>query len=639
MNAHALLEALPHGILSTDSTGRVVCTNGAARRLLGVPPMDGLELAARAHESDRAEMRALWARCLFERRSARADLRFGGEHGERWLTLELLPVEDDLAHGGGLIAVVRDATATRAELDLLCAARDAAERQCAMAYANAAVSRAVADEACAATQARSEFLACLSDELRTPLSAMLSLVDTALAGASESSHTMCLRGLRRGVTRVLSIVDDVLDLSALEAGLLSLSHRPFQLEACVLSAAESALAEAESPVHTVRCSIDSDVPALVMGDPGRVRQLVGALTRQLITASLPGEVTLHARRGLAPASFRVALQEESVAIHFELRGPAPEGHGARPDPLGERLWRSLVEHMSGEPLVAKAGEGWSGWRFGLCVGTADVAANDTPLAARELAGVRALVVSTDPMELVRMLEALGGTAFAVTDVIGARTALENAVFGVVVVEERLFEDHGLDAAAAIRRESGLPVLLLTASGRRGDGARCRDTGIGAYLPKPFSPEELAQALASLLEAAKGRGPHVGPITRHSMREQGALLEQPRAPSTLDREALLDRLGGDEELMHEMAALMLAQLEKMVLAIDAAAGALDAQGLFRASHSLKGAAANLAATGTAEAAHRLENLGREGRLAEVPEAHARLREEVARLRPALAALAA
>lgn len=659
MNAHALLEALPHGILRTDAAGRIVYTNGAARRLLGVPPQDGDELAGRACDSDRGELRAMWARCLFERRPTRGDLRFvplGArmETQPRWMTLELTPVDDDLPHSGGVLAVVRDATQARAELDALCAARDAAQRQCAMAYANAAVSRAVAEEASAATQARSEFITCLSDELRTPLAAMVGLADTALACAHDGRQREALASLRLGAERVLDIVDDVLDLSSMEAGLLTLNHVPFQLKECVTSAAERGLARSDSSGREVSCSFDGAVPPAVLGDPGRLRQVVSSLVRALASCTEQGPLSLtvspvdtgghaeSARWTSIDAPFTAA----PLLLAFELRAPTARnsdaGVGASSPPAGSlnaRLCRGLLELMSGGALLQHADATSTVWRFGVRLAAAMVSANDTPPASLDLADVRVLVLSAAPASVSAALEALGASAHVAADLNSAHAALAAEAFSAIVVDERPFAADGFDLAAALRGACNTPVLLLASSGRRGDGARCRDVGVAAYLPKPFACDELAHALCGLVDTARSPSAHAPPITRHSLRERGVALPAPSMPSALDRDALLERLGGDEDLAKEMARLMLGQLDTLVAAVDEAARALDAKRLFRASHGLKGAAANLSAEPMAKAAEKLESMGRAGSLEALPEACAVLHGELARLRPALQSLAA
>jgi two-component system sensor histidine kinase/response regulator len=196
----------------------------------------------------------------------------------------------------------------------------------------------------------------------------------------------------------------------------------------------------------------------------------------------------------------------------------------------------------------------------------------------------------------------------------ALAAVERETFDLVLMDVQMPEMGGLEATAAIRqreqRTGGhLRIVAMTAHVMTGDRERCLAAGMDGYLSKPID----RQMLFAVVEQG-GSGPPA-PV---------------RAPAvaSLDRAAMMHRLGGDLELFADVTSLFLEDCPVHVAAIKAAIDARDADGLRTASHALKGVAANLSAAGLFEAAQILERLGAESRLAPAEAAWRRLSEEAA-----------
>jgi PAS domain S-box-containing protein len=201
-------------------------------------------------------------------------------------------------------------------------------------------------------------------------------------------------------------------------------------------------------------------------------------------------------------------------------------------------------------------------------------------------------------------------------------------FDVVLMDVQMPEVDGFEATALIRvreKETGghVPVIAMTAHAMKGDRERCLAAGMDGYLAKPVQARELAQALEAAAPAQAGAG-----------RPGAAAVPAP----VLNRDKALVRVGGDEQILREIAKLFLEECPRMMREVGEAVVRRDARQLRLAAHALKGAVSNFAAEPAYEAGLRLENMGRQGDLGQADQAWAALQEAIARLEPALAALA-
>jgi PAS domain S-box-containing protein len=201
-------------------------------------------------------------------------------------------------------------------------------------------------------------------------------------------------------------------------------------------------------------------------------------------------------------------------------------------------------------------------------------------------------------------------------------------FDAVLMDVQMPEMDGFEATAHIRaQEHGtgrhLPIIAMTAHAMKGDRERCLAAGMDGYVSKPVRAQELYQALAALEPAA------AAPET--------AASSPPREPLPMDRAALLEQVGGDEEILRQVIQVFLEEASPLMTEMRQALAGGNAARLEKAAHSLKGAAGLFAVPGVPEAARQLEALGRAGQLAEAAEVCGRLEHELGRLKPALAAL--
>jgi CheY-like chemotaxis protein/HPt (histidine-containing phosphotransfer) domain-containing protein len=236
---------------------------------------------------------------------------------------------------------------------------------------------------------------------------------------------------------------------------------------------------------------------------------------------------------------------------------------------------------------------------------------------------------------VRVLEKQGHSVAVAGNGHEAVEAVAHEAFDLVLMDIQMPGMGGIEATASIRsREAGpgrrVPIIAMTAHVMKGDRERCLAAGMDGYVSKPIQARELQGAIDEVLRRL-GRSPGG---------EKPAEVEKgpPVGPDELDRAVALERVGGDLELLRELALMFIAEAPSWLEGLVNAVTAGDAAALKRVAHTLKGAVGTFGAKRASDAALRLEELGRKGNLAEAPAALAEAQEAVARLLRALAELA-
>jgi len=180
---------------------------------------------------------------------------------------------------------------------------------------------------------------------------------------------------------------------------------------------------------------------------------------------------------------------------------------------------------------------------------------------------------------------------------------------------------GFEATAAIRRKEAkdgghIPIIALTAHALTGDRELCRKAGMDGYVSKPINPTELFNAIYGLVSGPEGK----------IVTEDLATDDQ----SVMDINSVMERVGGDKELLAELAELFIEDSQKLLAQIKEAIVRGDARVLERVAHTLKGSVGNFSAKTAREAALKLEEMGRNSELADVDQAYTRLDKEISRL---------
>jgi signal transduction histidine kinase/CheY-like chemotaxis protein/HPt (histidine-containing phosphotransfer) domain-containing protein len=521
-----------------------------------------------------------------------------------------------------------------------------------------------------ASIAKSQFLANMSHEIRTPLTAILGFAENLLdPSASESERRHAVTTILRNGEHLLAILNDILDLSKIEAGKLTVERikvSPARLAADVI-AIMGVRAEAKGLSLALRYG--TTIPETIVTDPTRLRQVLINLLGNAIKFTERGGVELHVR--LEPRDGEPQLRFDVIDTGIgmdagqleKLFEPFSQADGSTTrrfggTGLGLAISRQLARFLSGD--VAVESQPGRGSQFTVTVATgplAGVALVDDPSGAQRPSGqfepadfnkvrlsARILLVEDSPDSQILIssfLRKLGAEVEVANNgtsgVEKALTALHSsAPFDLVLMDIQM---SGLDGYAATRllRKEGFrqPVIALTANAMSGDREECLAAGCDDYAVKPINRSELVRQIQTLLTKAKPSVPRsnsiAGELPISPSPDAGDFVDD---PPLLDQRVALARAGNDRELAREVAELAIPLFSEWLTEIDQALEYDNWPTVRRLAHTLKTSADNVGANTARLAALRLEQLAIERKPLEAREAFAEVDVTIRQLLPAL-----
>jgi signal transduction histidine kinase/CheY-like chemotaxis protein/HPt (histidine-containing phosphotransfer) domain-containing protein len=507
----------------------------------------------------------------------------------------------------------------------------------------------------AASRAKSDFLANMSHEIRTPMNGVMGMTELLLKGGlTPGKERFYLSAIKDSADSLMLIINDILDFSKIEAGKFTLENSPFNLREAVERCLGGLLVRAEGKGLKVNHRIDPAVPACLVGDQGRLRQVLTNLVGNAIKFCQQGRVSVEI--GL------VSQDGEDVVLHVQVTdtgigiaqdacqrifnqfeqadGSTTRKYGGTG--LGLAICKKLVELMGGNIwVVSQLGVG-SCFQFTahFRLGSEESLAIDKGAASAQNKYRQSplSILLADDVEINRVLvqailEPHGHRITIAEDGQKALEAFKTMRFDVVLMDVQMPEMDGLQATRAIRdyerisgRNTAVPIIAMTAFAGSENRHVCLEAGMDEYLTKPVRPDQLMQLLSRLCDrplpaadSARSDSPGV-PATNASADESGGEI------AVFAQNELMERLGGRSEMIPRFVGLfykgVLPQFEGLVAALAAE----DADGVRRCAHAIKGAAGNIAAQRMQRTASMMEKAAKEGDLSEAPQRLAMLQQE-------------
>jgi PAS domain S-box-containing protein len=566
----AISDSAHEAILMMDPGGRISYWNPAAERILGYPAAEAMgrdlhlllapERHLAAHRQAFTGFVATGQGALVGKSLELEAVRKDGREIHIALSLAAVRIEGDW-HAVGIL---RDVSEVREAREALLAANRQLEETSRRA-------QELADQALEASRAKGEFLANVSHEIRTPMNGIIGmtglLLDTELT-AEQRQYTEIVRSSGEAL---LALINDILDFSKIEAKRLELENLDFDLRVALEDATELLAVKAFEKGLDLVCIVDADVPSMLRGDPGRIRQIVLNLGGNAVKFTHTGGVTIRAALE--------AEDEKSVTVRFSVTDtgigiPAGKQSGlfspfTQVDAsstrqyggtgLGLAISRELVELMGGRiGLESEEGGGSTFW-FALPLEKAPASLHAGLVVPAELEGVRVLSVDDSPANRLLVRTVLRQWGCRVEEAVGGADALrllaeaarEGDPVKVALLDMQMPGMDGETLGRKIRASRELEatrLILMTSIGDRGDAARLAAIGFEGYLTKPLRHLQLRDCLALVL-AGGGAGTPAAPrlVTRHTVEEARRrrtriLVAEDNATNQLVVLKILERLG-------------------------------------------------------------------------------------------------
>ena len=547
---HALMDNLPHNIYFKDRQSRFIRINRALTQYFGLK--DASEAIGKTDRDMFTDEHALEAMKDEQEIIRTGQPLLDKEEKETWsdghitwASTSKLPLRSEDGAIIGTFGISRDITDRKRAAEQLQAAKEAAE---------------------VASRAKSDFLATMSHEIRTPMNGIIGMLDLLLNTNPTTQQRTYLELASQSAETLLRLLNDILDFSKIEAGKFELEMVAFALRDTLGDTLHTLAGRAAAKGLELTYRIPPDVPDGLVGDPGRLCQVIINLTGNAVKFTEEGEIVVEVRQE--------SLVDTDIRLHFTVRDTGP---GIPPEKqrlifeafrqadssmsrryggtgLGLAISSHLVELMQGRMWVeSEVGQGSAFHFLASFTVRDDVPTKPAPELAT-LHGLRVLVVDDNETNRLILEEMLRNWNMKPTVVGGGQAALvemgkavgAGEPFQLALLDGMMPQMDGFALAEQIRKTPGLsetPLIMLSSAGSPGSNTRCRQLGIDHCLIKPVKQSELLDSIVAVLRVAtadevappttaRERPDHIAPL-RILLAEDG-LVNQKVAVSLLEQ---------------------------------------------------------------------------------------------------------